>query len=128
MVDDEANKKLPWITIRDLPALILLLPFGLVLGFHLSLVGYGLCRITRIPYLVALVTLFAISWIPSAFLVANFGNPWYAAASVTLFVTVIGIHLLFCSREDLRTGCNMEYTAMPHLTLVLPYLMLHLFK
>ena len=128
MVDGETSEKMPWIRIRDLPILILLLPFALILGFHLSLIGYGVYRITRIPYLATLLCLFAACWIPSVFLVADPCNPWYVVTSVAVFVTAIGIHLLFCSAGDLRTVCNMEYTAIPHLILIHLYLLLPLFK
>jgi|GEM_PF-4183766 len=128
MAEEQSDDKLPWISIADLPYLIFFLPFGLLLGFHLSLFGYGIYRITRIPYLVTIVFLFVACWIPSIFLAHNPYNPWYVIATVALFVAVIGTHLLFCSKDDLRTGCNIEYTALPHIILINIYLLLPVFK
>ena len=117
--DGEDTK--PFMTLRDIPALIMIIPFALLFGWHIAGIAMLLRKWTRIPYVAWMVVLYALLWAPLV-LTRPPGIficiPLCPAAIIQLWL--IGV-LRAGGRDEWLDGNNLEIVAPLHIATVLAY-------
>ena len=111
----------PWFTWKELPLLLLFVPFGLLLGFHIAGLAILIRRWLRIPYLITMVVFYSCLTIPLWLLFMK-SSVWIplAATSIVFAATVGPIAL--GGRDEIMDGTNFELSAPAHIVLILVYL------
>ena len=123
MTDPEQTtntSKTPFISLKDVPLLIVAVPLMFFVGAHVALIAMGLRKLTRIPYAIWMVTLYGALMTP--LIIYRDGNtiyiPLVAAAIVQL--ALLAALLVANDRDEWMNGTNLEIVApvsYTHLTL-----------
>lgn len=113
--------KLPLLTLRDLPLLLIAAPLMLLLGAHLAAAAMLLRKWTRIPYAMWMVSLYLLISVP---LVLTRGQhsillPLCAIAAIQL--SLLGALAL---KNEWNDGHSFEMVALPHIVTLFAYLWL----
>jgi hypothetical protein len=110
----------PWMRLRDLPLLILISPFAILLGIHVAGFAMIIRKYCRVPYFVNLTLLYALLLIPAWFI---YDSIWILTTGTALVLLASLIPVLIDSREEAMNGSNFEHSAPAHILLVLLYLL-----
>lgn len=112
----------PLVGWTDLRTALLVMPVALLLGLHVALLGYCLRRWLRIPYLLAMIGLYALLLVPLWTWRSDLGFwacLWGTVATMSALVLPI---CLLGGREIAMDGSNLEMSLLAHLVLISTYL------
>ena len=112
-----------WFRWKDVPLLILFLPFGLFFGMHVAGLAMLIRRWFRFPYLAGMVVCYSLLMVP--IWIANPTDgllfPCVATGAV-LLATIAPISL--GGRDEIMNGANLEHSAPAHILLIIVYMVL----
>ena len=119
---NQSASNTPWFTWREVPMILLFLPFGLLLGFHVAFFAMFIRWTTRLPYWIAFVMLYGLLICP-LWLYSN-GN--VVVLSIGSIVVLLGSLLprAFDDQDGILNGGNLEHSAPAHILLILLYLLI----
>ncbi len=116
--------KIPFISLRDAPLLIVAVPLMFLVGAHVALIAMGLRKLTRIPYAIWMVTLYGALTAP--LIIYRDGASIYVplVAAVIVQLALLTALLIANDRDEWMNGTNLEIVAAPHILTVLAYIIL----
>ncbi|MGN6543633.1 MAG: hypothetical protein ACTHK7_01175 [Aureliella sp.] len=111
----------PWLTWREVPLLILVLPFVVLLGFHVAGLAMLIRKYLGCPYFLTLTLLYALLLMPAWLLYDT--NWWILGIGSALVLLASLIPVLIDGWNKAVNGSNVEHAVPAHLLLVLFYLL-----
>lgn len=119
---NQSASNTPLFTWREAPMILLFLPFGLLLGFHVAFFAMFIRWTTRLPYWIAFVMLYGLLICPLWF----YSNGNVVVLSIGSIVVLLGSLLprAFDDQDGILNGGNLEHSAPAHILLILLYLLI----
>ena len=106
---------------RDVPLLIVVLPFALLFGVHVAGLAMLIRKWVGIPYLASMLVFHGGLTIPLWYL--SSGRSLFLPLSFSVAVLLFTIAPICCGgREEIMEGTNFESTAPPHLMICMSYI------
>lgn len=119
---EPSTRTTPWVSWKEAPLLLLMIPIGFILGFHVALLAMAVRKLTGIPYWIAMPILYAVLTLP----LWIYGNEHRVVLTIGTVVVILASLLprLFDDSERIANGGNLEHAAQAHILLILLYLLI----
>jgi hypothetical protein len=112
----------PWMTWKQAPLLLLMIPIGFILGFHIAFLAMAVRKLTRIPYWIAMPILYAVLILP----LWIYAKEHLVVLAIGTVVVILASLLprLFDDSDGIANGGNLEHAAQAHILLIMLYLLM----
>jgi hypothetical protein len=111
-----------WLSWKQVPLLLLIIPIGFLLGFHIWFLAILTRKLTRVPYWIAMPILYGILTIP----IWIYQSQHYIVLAIGTAFVILASFLpkVFDDDDGIMNGGNLEHSALAHIILIMFYLLI----